>query len=280
MKKYISIVMFVLITQLLFGQTTFKYVIIPIKFPEIGSGLNPYGVSSEILRILNSKAIQCVFEADQRPDDYCDALTIHLTKKPSMLKNKLKVDLTDCMNNVVWTAEGVGQSKDFDKGYAEALAEAMKNLSKLPVNSIQQRFRETPAAPAEKETPATLGKRDIPVADKAAQPEKSPAGAELLDANGYKPQNLYWNTTYFVDVISDPAGKGIKIIILNSKPLNYKDFQEIGTMSPSGLKNVYNLKWLTPDGKTIDGIANLSEQQLNISLNSGKEPIIISLQKY
>ncbi len=280
MKKYILIVIVLLTAQLSFSQTTFKYVIIPTYFPEIGRGLNPYGVSSEIQKILSSKSIQCAFNENKKPDDYCDILTINLTKESNMFKNKLRVDLKDCMNNIVWTGEGEGRSKDFVKGYAEALADALSNLNSLPVNSIEQRFRETPAARAEKENPAIVAKDNEPASEKRMQPEKLPATPKQSDTNGYKPRNLYWNTTYFVDVITDPTGKEVKIIILNSKSLKYEDFQEIATLNPSGIENTYRIKWVTPEGKTLDGIASLSEQQLNISLNSDKDPIIISLQKY
>jgi hypothetical protein len=51
-------------------------------------------------------------------------------------------------------------------------------------------------------------------------------------------------------------------------------------MTPSGLGNVYNVQWVTPEGKKINGVANLSEKALDISLNSGDKPIVISLQKY
>lgn len=280
MKRYISIVIVMLITQLSFSQTTFKYVIIPTYFPEIGRGLNPYGVSSEILKILSSKEIKCTFEKDRKPDDYCDALTVNLTQKPNMFKSKLQIELKDCMNNVVWTGEGEGRSKDYAKGYAEALADALSNLNSLPVNSIEQRFRETPAARAEKENPAIVAKDNGPASEKRMQPEKLPDTPKQSDTNGYKPRNLYWNTTYFVDVITDPTGKDVKIIILNSRPLKYGDFQEIATLVPSGIENTYRIKWVTSEGKTLDGIASLSEQQLNISLNSDKDPVIISLQKY
>lgn len=281
MKRYISIIVVLLMTQLSYSQTTFKYVIIPTNFPEIGRGLNPYGVSSEILKILSSKEIKCTFEKDRKPDDYCDALTVNLTQKSNMLKSKLQVDLKDCMNNIVWTSEGVGRSKDYAKGYAEALADALSNLNSLPVNSIQQRFRETPAVPrAEKENLVIVDRNDEPAPEKRMQHEKLSAAPKHSDANGYNPQNLYWNTTYFIDVITDRAGKDVKIIILNSKPLKYEDFQEIATLVPSGIENTYRIKWVTPEGETLDGIASLSEQQLNISLNSDKDPVIISLQKY
>ncbi len=274
MKRITLFALIFFLGQFTFAQGTFKYVIVPTQFPDIGNGFNPYGVSAEIQKILNSKSIKCVFESPQKPADYCDALTVSLTKTSSMFRNKLKVELKDCINNVVWSKEGEGQSKNFQEGYAQALADAFAGLKELPVNQGQSQFNIQPVVLTE---PAMPEKPTEPVIERPAvkAPDISaPVQSEVV----YKPQNLYWNSTYFIDLISGDSGK--KLVILNGKLLKYNDFQEIATMTPSGLGNVYNVQWVTPEGKKINGVANLSEKALDISLNSGDKPIVISLQKY
>ena len=150
MKKHLLSIWFLLVVQLAVGQSAFKYVIIPTAYPEIGEGFNPYGISGEIQRNFHAKSIQSQFESKQKPADLCDALTVSLIKKSSMFKNKLRIELKDCMNNVVWAGEGEGESKEYRQGYAEAVADALSELKALPENNLRQQFNALPAAVTEK----------------------------------------------------------------------------------------------------------------------------------
>ena len=142
--------------QLSFAQATYKYVIIPTRFSDIGNGFNPYGVSSSLQKIFNEKGIRTVFESDDRPEDYCDALNIELEKTSSMFKNKLKVILKDCQNRVIWSNEGTGQSKDFHDGYAEALTDALSGLKELPENITAAQVSRNPAPVVEAKVPDVI----------------------------------------------------------------------------------------------------------------------------
>ena len=240
-----------------FAQTTYKYVIIPTRFADINKEFNPYGVCSSLQKILNEKGIRTVFGSDDRPDDYCDALNVELEKTSSMFKNKLKVILKDCQNRVIWSREGVGQSKDFHDGYAEALTDALSGLNALPENK----------------TTAVQVSRPVPVAEMNVPDVIESGENEKI----YKPKNLYFNDTYFVDFIDGDNGTK-ELIIINGKLLGYEKQQKIATLTPSGNDN-YIVEWVTPQGESLPGAASLDGTKLNIVLSSKGKPIIINLLK-
>jgi len=254
MKKWIFVILFLSLFELTFAQTPYKYVIIPTQFPDIAKGFNPYGVSSTLQQIMSEKGIQTVFEADERPDDYCDALIVDLEKTSTLFKNKLKVTLKDCQNNILFSKEGEGQSKEFRTGYAEALADALDGFGRLPDNTTVRYQTQAPAASV----------------------------AEVIESGEnddiYKPKNLYFNDTYFVDLTEGENGLK-ELIIINGKLLGYEKQQKIATLTSTGLGDVYQVKWLTPQGETLSGVASLTGDKLNISLTSDNKPVVINLMK-
>lgn len=259
MKKYLLFILFFAFTGLSFAQQPFKYVIIPTQFSEIGKGFNPYSVSSSLQKVLNENGIRTVFESDQRPVDYCDALSVDLEKTSSMFTNKLLVQLKDCQNNVIWSKEGVGRSKDFAEGYAEALADALGDFKELPMNRLVQNMAVAPAS----------------VFSSVALPEV--VGTAESDEI-YKPQNLYFNDTYFVDLVNEGDSQK-KLIVINGKLLGYSKLQKIATLTPSDLPGMYTTEWITPQGETLRGVANLTGNKLSVTLSSGDKPVVITLMK-
>lgn len=263
MKKYVISVLFFFLVGLIYAQQPFKYVIIPTQFSEIGKGFNPYSVSSVLQKILSEKGIKTVFEADQRPSDYCDALHVALEKTSSMFTNKLLVQLRDCQNNVIWSQEGVGRSKDFAQGYAEALNDAMSDFKELPLNRLVQNIPVAPAPVSVPSAPAVMPEEVISTAD----------NEEI-----YKPQNLYFNETYFVDLVHE--GENLKkLLVINGKLLGYDKLQKIATLTPADVTGMYTIEWITPKGETLRGVANLSDNKLTITLASENKPVVITLMK-
>lgn len=251
MKKQLFTVLFLVIAGTLFAQSTYKYVIIPTKFPELADGFNPYGISSSIQSVLMKKSIPCQIESAEMPDDYCDALTVNVSKVANLLKNKLKVELKNCRNQVVWQGEGTGASKDFQQGYAEAFANAMSGFDQLPENPIAA------------SSPKTESKTEVISKEEAAD---------------YHPRNPYYNSTYFIDLV-DGDNNTKKLIAINGKLLGYKDLQVIGKLTPSGLENVYSLIWTDKNGDQLTGVANLTAQELKLSLPLGDGATVITLKK-
>ncbi len=272
MKKYFILAGMLIANLLAFSQQPYKYIIIPVQFPEIGEDLNPYGVSTALQKVFNEKSLAHAFHAPEMEEDYCDALTVNLVPVKNMFKNKLKVELKDCRNQVIWSREGTGNSKDFRKGYAEAISDALSELNDIPVDPNASPTA-TPAvqeAPAEKPVVAQQGlARPVATSSSGNQPE------EVL----YKPNKLFYNYTYFIDLVDAENGKK-KLIILNGELLGYDNLALIGTLTPSGLGDVFTLEWRNPGGETVRGVANLTAEELKISLPEGETLKVITLQKY
>lgn len=266
MKYLFFLMVFVVVGISVNAQQAYKYVIIPTRFNDFGDDLNPYGLSSSLQALLAERSIKGVFEKADLPEDYCEALTVHLTKVSSVLTNKLVVEFRDCMNRVVWSEEGAGSSKEYREGYAEAIADAFKELNELPVNKTIDKV-DKPKAVVQTEKPISK-----PVAPRSEGEEGE------VDKDSYKPVNPYYNNTYLVDLIE--KGDDVKqILILNGELLGYQSHQAIATLSPSGLKDVYTVSWLNTEGENIAGVAKLDGTTLEISLKNGAEEMVIVLQK-
>ncbi|MCK3686245.1 hypothetical protein [Maribellus sp. YY47] len=242
------------------AQQAYKYVIIPTYFRDFGDELNPFGISSTIQAELDKHSIKGVFEYVEIPDDYCETLTVNVEKKSNVLKNKLKIELRDCMNQVIWENEGTGRSKEYRAGFGEAVVDALKDLNQLPENKT-----------------------------KNVTPQKEPVRANITtvtesekqtveEGQNYKPQNGYYNSTYLVDLI-DAANNKKELLILNGETLGYKKQQTIATLTPSGLDGVFTVSWMKSDGSTITGIARLTGDKLEVSLNNDGKEEVIELRK-
>ncbi|MFV0592914.1 MAG: hypothetical protein ACK5M7_16160 [Draconibacterium sp.] len=287
--KYIILLSVFFIGISVYAQQPYKYVIIPTHFSEFGNDLNPYGLSSAIQTELDKHSIEGVFATDNMPPDYCEALTVNLVKTSGLLKNKLKVELKDCMNKLVWSNEGTGRSKDFRAGFGEALTDALKDLDRLPANTTMATLAHTTTT-----TPKIVAVAGEPVSVKTqaenAAPTSQITGAVVsvdkqttalpdgAEADGYKPVNPYYNGTYLIDVVE--AGENKKeLLILNGDALGYKNRQKIATLSPSGLDDVFSISWTKPGGTSVSGVARLNDAKLEISLNENGNKEVIMLQK-
>ncbi len=272
MKKYLILSGLIILSLFAFSQQRYKCIIIPVQFPEIGKDLNPYGVSTALQKVFNEKTLTHAFHGADMEEDYCDALTVNLVPVKNMFKNKLKVELRDCRNQVIWWREGTGNSKEFRKGYAEAISDALSELDDIPVNPNAS----PTVAPVAKETPT-----EKPVVSQQAptMPATTLSSINQPEEVVYKPTMLFYNYTYFIDLVDAGNGKK-KLIILNGELLGYDNLALIGTLTPSGLGDVFTLEWSNPSGEIVRGVANLTAQELKISLPEAEELKVITLQKY
>lgn len=263
MKRIFLLAAFVTGVLSVLAQGNYKYVIIPTRASEIGEGIDPYGVSSSLQKTLSNKSIRSVFESAERPADYCEALTAEFVKESSLLKNKLSITFRDCMNRVVWSNMGTGRSKEFRQGYAEAIEEALKDFNRLPAIKYAQ-----PQAVA---TTAVVPQPKTEVAI-------APAVVEKTEGEDYTPQNIYFNEKYLVDFVRATSGDR-KLIVLNGNSLGYEKMQEIATLAPSDLTGIYMVKFIQPNGDIWSGVANETGSELKISISSGDDRTVITLQK-
>jgi hypothetical protein len=268
MKRYVIFTGLLVLYLATFAQSPYKLVIIPTHFSDFGEDFNPYGLSSAVQMELNKHSIESTFPSAEMPDNYCDALTVNLVKLSSMLKNKLRLELKDCRDRIVWSKEGTGRSKDFREGYAEAIAEALEGLEQLPVNQnpVSQSVVIASSVPVKPQNNVAVQQ----TVEKQPVPE---TGDEI-----YRPSAPYYNYTYFVD-IKDSGSNKKELLIINSEPLGYTNLQKIATLTPTGIEGVYTVEWAEPGGESIRGVANFGPGGLKISLPEGETTKIIALQK-
>lgn len=103
----------------------FKYVVVPKKFADFKTN-NAYNLN----RILESKLTDRNYivvsdEKESWPEellsDPCQALNADLKDTSTLFKNKIKLVLTDCSGASILVADAVGDYKEFDKGFQDAL---------------------------------------------------------------------------------------------------------------------------------------------------------------
>lgn len=263
MKRFFITAFLIAFSICIYAQKPYKIIIIPIQFPEIGKGLNPYEISSSIQKILNEKSISNKFQADDNTDDYCESLLLVLHNNSSMFKNKLSIELKNCNNQVIWTGEGMGQSKDYKNGFAEAATSALAGLKEMPKMAEERVNKATKEYQIKEDKPIIISP------DEQKQPEAI-----------YIPSNLYYNYTYFTDLVE--KGQGMKdLIILNGKLLGYNNNAvKIAALTPSKQENEYAILWENANGEKATGFATLSNRELKIILSDGGQIKTILLQKY
>ncbi len=271
--KNIFLIALLVLSSVLHAQDPYKSVVIPLQFPEIGDGLNPYNICSNAMRAFDEKSIKAVFNSNVDSDNYCELLNLKIVNTSSMFKNKLKLELVDCTNRTVWTGEGVGRSKDYPNGYYEAIVDAIQNLDGLPVNEnssvksyVEQQAKKTAVEtpPAEKVEPVV---KKAP-AEKVAKSEKTVKNSALI----------FFNNRFSVDVV-DSENDRKELRVVNDNGFVYQKNQVLALLIPTGIDNIFTVSWTTEDGSKQEGVANFSETELKISLK-GTESEVISLQKY
>jgi len=261
MRRYILLIVLVVFSCVLNAQERYKYVIIPLRFSEIGEGVNPYKICSNAMKAFDEKSIKAVFKAEDAPEDYCKALNLNIMNASTFFKNKVKLELADCTNRIVWTGEGTGHSKDYPTGYYEAIVDAVKDMDGLPFvehSSVKSYLGKQSKAPAVETssvaTAASSGKQAINLAV------------------------IYINNRYSVNVVDiDNEKKELRVV--NDNEFKYQKDQVLALLAPTGIDNIYSVTWNKEDGSKQEGVANFSETELKISLK-GPESEVISLQKY
>ena len=250
-----------------FAQNSYKYIIIPTYFSDISKGLNPYGVSASLQKVFSQKNIPTKFKTNENMDNYENTLTVDLEKISSFFTIKVKVSLKDFQEHVIWSNEGAGTSKDYYKGYEEAIKDALSELKKIPENKNYVK-----AVSSTKESSLSVKKpsESIKSSTEISTKEES--------EKNYNPKNIYSNDTYSIDLLENSEG-GKDLIIVNGKLLGYKNHQKIANLTPAGSDGVFYAKWTTSEEKTLFGTANLKDGTLSITLSTEDKPLVIKLIK-
>ncbi|MFV0506067.1 MAG: hypothetical protein ACK5L5_05065 [Bacteroidales bacterium] len=266
MKKILLLALSVFVLSSVYAQENYKLVVLPLMSPTIGDRPNPYLVSSALESTLRTKGISTTYKNDESSLAPCEVLFARISKVNSMFKCKVNVEFSDCMNNIIWSHEGVGVSKDFKVGYGEAIADALKKLYDLPVMADYTKVNlptnnftgiQANVVPASVIVPAT------------------PISAETLE---YRTQQIYFGDSYIFD-LQNTVGDDKTLVIINGESRGYKKLEPVAKLKSSDVSGIYNVEFTKPDGTVWTGMATESHTTLKISISNKGRKEEINLQK-
>jgi len=113
----------------------YKYIIVSKKFDFLKSE-NQYQLNELSQFLLNKYGFEAIMEGSDYPDDLaknrCLALDADIIKDPGMFKTKVKVELTDCNDKLIYTSQiGESREKDYKTAYNEAIRDAFSSFKFL-----------------------------------------------------------------------------------------------------------------------------------------------------
>lgn len=113
----------------------FKYVIVPKKFDFLKTA-DQYQMNSLTKFLLEKENFNTLFDDETFPEDLakdrCLAVKANVIDESKLFKTKLKVQLLDCRNNVIYESQiGDSKQKAYQKAYHESLREAFKSFASV-----------------------------------------------------------------------------------------------------------------------------------------------------
>jgi hypothetical protein len=113
----------------------YKYVIVPSQF-EFQNNAGDFRLNEMTKFLFNKYGFKALLSTEIFPKDLaqnkCLALTSHLRKKSSLFTIKMKYDLVNCYNEVVFTSvESYSKNKEYDRAYQEAIRKTFKSIQLL-----------------------------------------------------------------------------------------------------------------------------------------------------
>lgn len=122
----------------LFSQNSinnYKYIIVQNKFDFLKEK-NQYQLNDLAKFLFNKYGFESVMQGSDYPEDLannrCLGLNSDIIKDSGMFKTKLKIELTDCNDKVIFTSKiGESREKEFKTAYNFAIRDAFKSIEAL-----------------------------------------------------------------------------------------------------------------------------------------------------
>ncbi|MEN9326039.1 MAG: hypothetical protein RI943_460, partial [Bacteroidota bacterium] len=154
MMKFFSILVLVFLSFTSFAQQN-KVIIISNKY-EFQKVKNTYNINNMLKAILVSNSYQVFFDDEELPKEIaqnkCNALTGVLIDNSNMFLTKLKFQIRDCQNKLLFeTAEVKTREKDIQNAYIETVGLLSSELKKYKpvVTNLKEVVVETKLAEVE-----------------------------------------------------------------------------------------------------------------------------------
>ncbi|SDX10800.1 hypothetical protein SAMN05444411_103110 [Lutibacter oricola] len=174
MRKIIAALCIMLISSSLFAQKTvnnYKYIIVPNQFDFLRSQ-DQYQLNSLTKFLFNRAGMVAFLSSDEKPQELlnnnCMALTGKLVEESGMFSTKIKVQLLDCYNKVVFESKvGISKEKEFKKSYHESTRRAFVDIEELNYsyvptqNTIEKKVVNEVIAPKQIKKPKQVISKEI-----------------------------------------------------------------------------------------------------------------------
>ncbi|MEW5676382.1 hypothetical protein ABGT15_08720 [Flavobacterium enshiense] len=152
MKNFFLLFVFVFtITTYSQSVSEYKYIVMPQKFGFLKKP-NQYNLNSLTKSVLEQQGYSVYYEDGVLPQDLaenrCKALYADMLENNTLFSTKIKLELKDCKNQVVFISEeGTSREKEFEKAYIQAFRGVGKSLQTIK-SKPKQEFKEVVATPA------------------------------------------------------------------------------------------------------------------------------------
>lgn len=138
MKKAVLILLAFLALSSVYSQQSlndYKYIIVPKKFDFLKEA-DEYKINSLTKFLFEKYNFEALMEDETLPNDYgknnCLGLKTDVLKESNMFKTKLRVQLKNCKNEVVYISnQGESRDKNYKVAYNEALRNAFNNFESV-----------------------------------------------------------------------------------------------------------------------------------------------------
>ena len=157
MKNHLFFLAVALFFQLVNGQSTelnnYEYVIVPMEF-KFQDSPNQYQINILSRVLLKENGFEVFMDTEERPlelrGNSCKPLFFEVEDTSSFLTISTVIRLKDCYGNVLFESEeGKSKSKEFKKGYQEALRQAFNTLAAVNYNKQNSIISNTNQKPVE-----------------------------------------------------------------------------------------------------------------------------------
>ena len=113
----------------------FKYIIVPSQF-EFQNNAGDFQLNELTKFLFNKYGFTALLSTEVFPKDLgennCLALTAHLRKQSSLFTIKMKYDLVNCYNEIIFTSvESPSKNKEYGRAYHESIKKTFKSIEML-----------------------------------------------------------------------------------------------------------------------------------------------------
>ena len=136
--KFFSVILTCFLISSVFSQSSinnYKYIIVPEKFDFLKEK-DQYQINSLAQFLFNKYGFEAVMQSSDYPQDLinnrCLALNSDVIKESGVFKTKLKIELRDCNDKIVFKSKiGETREKEFKTAYNLALRDAFTSIDAL-----------------------------------------------------------------------------------------------------------------------------------------------------